>query len=323
MIRAAIYGYGNLGQALCRALRAAPDFILQGIYTHRTQTLSAQQPLPFFDAQQIFSADVQVVFNCGGSATQLPRTTPVLAQHFCVVDSFDDHGRIPAHFVAVDASARAASTLCVISAGWDPGLFSLFRILGDAFLPGCTPVTLWGPGVSQGHSDALRRLPDVQDAREYTVPLPEARRAARQGRPVSAAAGHRRICYVVPRPGADLPQLENTIRTLPGYFAGYDTEIHFISQQQLDARHTALPHGGEVIAASPALPGRGTDGLQLMELQLSLQSNPAFTAGILLGCGRAAVRLWQRGETGCRTMADLPPTLYAAEDGAVLRARYL
>ena len=321
MIRAAIYGYGNLGQALCRALKAAPDFTLQGIYTHRAQTLSAQQPLPFFDAQQIFSADVQVVFNCGGSATQLPRTTPVLAQHFCVVDSFDDHRRIPSHFAAVDAAARAASTLCVISAGWDPGLFSLFRILSRAFLPECTPVTLWGPGISQGHSDALRRLPGVQDAREYTVPLPEARRAARQGRPVAAADGHRRVCCVAPCPDADLQQLEYAIRTMPGYFAGYETEVRFISQQQLHAQHAALPHGGQVIAATPS--DRKAGEQQLMELRLALQSNPAFTAGILLGCGRAAVRLRQLGETGCRTMADLPPALYSAEESSTLLERDL
>ena len=367
MIQTAIYGYGNLGRAVRQCLQKTPDMRLCGIYTRRAARLAADDEGPFWPPQAL-NAPPQapdVIINCGGSAVELPRTTPALAARFCVVDSFDTHPAIPEHVATVDTAARAAGTLCVVSAGWDPGLFSLARLLGSAFLPGAQCATFWGPGVSQGHSDALRRLPGVADARQYTIPQPQALADARLGRPSPATACHKRVCYIVPTPGADLPALERAVRDMPNYFAGYETEVHFITAAELAAHHSRLPHGGSVICTSGAeREGRPTegeadpaegaplpldcsplpaedasrpaageahlskDGLQptdklRMELTLALDSNPAFTAGVLVACARAAVRLHRAGQSGCRTMLDLPPALYAPEDPASLRAKWM
>lgn len=327
MIHAAVYGYGNLGRAACRHLQAAEDFQLLGVVSHRAAGLQGQPDAPRFCTPQQLWQDpaifghIDVLLNCGGSARDLPKTTPALAAHFCVVDSFDTHAAIPAHFAAVETAARAAGTLCVICAGWDPGLFSLTRLLGNAFLPGAQPSTFWGPGVSQGHSDALRRLPGVADARQYTVPQPEALQAARAGRSQPAAGCHRRVCYIVPTPDADRKALAETVRSLPNYFAGYETDIHFVSAEELAAEHSRLPHGGCVVATGGA-PASG-EASQRLELQLSLASNPDFTAGVLVAAARAAARLAQSGARGCRTMLDIPPALYSPLDAGSQRARFL
>ncbi len=326
MIRAAVYGYGNLGRAVCQLLGSTPDMRLEAIYTRRAAQLQRSEPqrtaVPFLDPEALDPQKdaFDILINCGGSAKELPRTTAALAGHFCVVDSFDDHPAIPEHFAAVDTAARAGKTLCIVSAGWDPGLFSLARILGAAIVPHARLSTFWGPGVSQGHSDALRHLPGVVDARQYTLPDQTALEQAQQGQPVAReTARHRRLCYVAAEPGTDLPSLENAIRTLPHYFAGYETEIRFLSPEQLRAEHGTLPHGGRVVCSTPA----GTTPTHLLELQLATASNPMFTAGILIACARAAVRLHRTGECGCRTMADIPPAIYSPEDPASLRAKYL
>lgn len=326
MIRILVFGYGNLGRAVCGKLSSVKDMTLQGVCSHRAEQLTQQNTtglrLPFFSPAQLDTrhSDIDVIINCGGSARDLPRTTARLAGHFCVVDSFDTHAAIPEHFAAVDTAARSGGTLCIVSAGWDPGLFSLMRLYGAAFLPEAQISTFWGPGISQGHSDALRRLPGVLDARQYTIPSPDAIAAARSGGKVSCASHcHRRVCYVVPKANADLLLLEHAIRTMPGYFAGYDVEIHFVTAEELKTKHDQLPHGGHVICRSPsdcAYP-------QLAELQLQLASNPDFTAGILIACARAAFHLHRKGERGCRTMLDIPPALYHARDPASLRAGLL
>lgn len=360
MIQTAIYGYGNLGRAVRQCLQAAPDMRLCGIYTRRAARLAVDNEGLFWPPQALDAPPQvpDVIINCGGSAVELPRTTPALAARFCVVDSFDTHPAIPEHVATVDTAARAAGTLCVVSAGWDPGLFSLARLLGSAFLPGAQCATFWGPGVSQGHSDALRRLPGVADARQYTIPQPQALAGARLGRPSPATACHKRVCYIVPTPGADLPALEGAVRDMPNYFAGYETEVHFVTAVELAAHHSRLPHGGSVICTGTAgrevrptereassvegaPPSPDCDPLptgyevlssddeahpvdQLrMELTLALDSNPAFTAGVLVACARAAVRLHRAGQSGCRTMLDLPPALYAPEDAASLRAKWM
>lgn len=312
MIRAAVYGFGYLGHAVCDALQQAPDLTVCGVYSRRAARLLPHwsEPFALWEADAFFShpPTADVVINCGGSAADLPQTTPALAERCCVVDSFDCHAAIAAHRARTDTAARAAGTLCIISAGWDPGLFSLARLLGSAFVPQASISTFWGPGVSQGHSDALRRLPGVADARQYTIPLEEALTQARAGRAADAMHSHRRICYIVPTPDADRRALEQAIRSMPGYFAGYETEIHFITAQQMKAQHSRMPHGGHVICTGGGDPQR--QPALSVELQLSLGSNTAFTAGILTACARAAVRLRQAGQTGCRTMAEIPPACY-------------
>lgn len=326
MMRITVCGYGNLGRAVCQGISVAKDMILVGVCTRRAAQLRSTEVLPspasFFPPEQLEekAPDADVLINCGGSASDLPRTTAALAGRFCVVDSFDAHARIPEHFAAVDTAARQGGTLCVISAGWDPGLFSLARLFGAAFLPEAQISTFWGPGISQGHSDALRQLPGVLDARQYTIPLPDALAAAHSGNPaLPAQRCHKRVCYIAAAPDADRSALENTIRTMPGYFSGYTTEIHFISLEELKTAHATLPHGGYVICRTVPK----STATQSMELHLQLGSNPDFTAGILLACARAAVRLYRSGERGCRTMLDIPPALYAPQDSGSLRAGFL
>ena len=326
MIRVTVYGYGNLGRAVCQKIAGTDDMALYGICTRRATQLCRTEPpsfsASFFSPEQLEekAPDTDVIINCGGSAADLPHTTAVLAARFCVVDSFDTHALIPEHFAAVDTAARQNRTLCIVSAGWDPGLFSLMRLFGSAFLPQAQLSTFWGPGVSQGHSDALRRLPGVLDARQYTVPLPEALDAARSGctaRPPQQT--HKRICYLAVKPDTDRAALEAAIRSIPGYFSGYATEVHFVSLAELRAEHAELPHGGYVICRTAG----DAAAAQSMELQVSLASNPEFTAGILIACARAAVRLHRSRECGCRTMLDIPPSLYSPSDGGSLRAKLL
>lgn len=307
MLQIAIFGYGNLGRGVAAAAAQAADMKLCGIFTRRDPAalggVPAGVPVYAADSAAAHRGEFDVLLLCGGSADDLPRQTPLLARDFSVVDSFDTHAKIPAHFAAVDAAARAGGHVALISAGWDPGLFSLARLYGAAALPRGTTYTFWGAGVSEGHSDAARRVPGVADARAYTLPVVDALSAVRKGEtpPLPPRAMHRRVCYVVPAPGADLAAITRAICTMPAYFADYDTEVHFITQEEMARDHAALPHGGCVLRNGDA------GGMCGMEVSLRLGSNPAFTGGVLVACARAVCRAAARGEVGCRTLFDIPP----------------
>lgn len=323
-IRIAICGYGNLGHGAALAVQNSPDAELAAIFTRRPpqplQTGCAAPVLPL-SAIRHWREKVDVLLLCGGSATDLPRQTPDLAADFNTVDSFDTHAKIPAHFAAVDRSARASAHLSLICAGWDPGLFSVARSLFSSVLPNGSTATFWGRGVSQGHSDAIRRLPGVQDAREYTVPIPEAISAAENGAPgaYSAVTSHRRECFVVASPGADRDRIERKIREMPDYFAGYETSVTFVSQEELDRTHAALPHGGRVIRS-----GQTADGHRhTLSLGLRLNSNPEFTGGVLVAYARAVFRLRREGRTGCITPLDIAPCYLSPLTAQQARERLL
>lgn len=307
MLRIAIFGYGNLGRGAAAAAMAATDMELCGIFTRRDPAALGGVPdgVPVYaaDSAAAHKGEIDALILCGGSADDLPRQTPQLARDFCVVDSFDTHAKIQVHFAAVDAAARAGGKVALISAGWDPGLFSLARLYTEAVLPKGTTYTFWGAGVSEGHSDAARRVPGVADARAYTLPVVDALTAVRRGEvpPLSPREMHRRVCYVVPAPGADLAAITRAICTMPAYFADYDTEVHFITAEEMARDHAALPHGGCVLRNGDA---GGDCG---MEFSLHLSSNPAFTGGVLVACARAVCRAAARGEVGCRTLFDIPP----------------
>ena len=309
-MKLAIYGYGNLGHGVEAAVRTNPDMELMGIFTRRDpKTVRPQTGVPVYAAEEIgrFKNEIDAVILCGGSATDLPELTPRLAKDFHVIDSFDTHAKIPAHFDAVDAAARAGGTLALISCGWDPGMFSLNRLYASAILPDGQDYTFWGRGVSQGHSDAIRRIPGVTDARQYTVPIEEALNAVRSGKQpaLSARQKHLRECYVVAAPGADKAAIETAIKTMPNYFADYDTTVTFISEEEMRKNHSALPHGGFVIRTGKT--GYSGEHTQRIEYSLSLDSNPEFTANVLVAFARAIGRMAGRGETGCRTVFDIAP----------------
>ena len=320
-IRIAICGYGNLGRGVERALQAAGDMEPVAIVTRRPpKTVHPASAIPVLPYAQIDTLRdrVDVLILCSGSAADLPHQTPELAADFNTVDSFDTHGRIPAHFAAVHRSAAASGHLSLISAGWDPGLFSVARVLFDAVLPDGATATFWGKGVSQGHSDALRRIPGVLDAREYTVPIPGAMELAENGsaEALSPTATHRRECFVVPAEDADRDRIVRDIRSLPDYFLGYDTTVTFIMAEELKRDHAALPHGGRVIRS-----GKTGDGSRhRLALDLRLDSNPAFTGGVLVAYARAVYRLHRLGQTGCITPPDVPPAALSPKTGEVLRA---
>ncbi|MDO4797456.1 MAG: diaminopimelate dehydrogenase [Coriobacteriales bacterium] len=325
-MRVAIAGYGNLGRGVEAAVTNAPDMELVGIFTRRdpkTVTVATDTPVYAWDslAQQQGSIDVVVI--CGGSATDLPQQTPELAKLFCVVDSFDTHTNIPQHFANVDAAAREAGTVGVISCGWDPGLFSLARLYASAALPNGADYTFWGRGVSQGHSDAIRRIPGVADARQYTVPVPEAVAAARSGSnpELTIRQKHTRECFVVAQEGADLAAIEQAIVTMPNYFADYDTTVTFVSQEELDANHAGLPHGGTVIRSGRT----GLDGEfgDTVEFSLALESNPYFTGSVLASVARAVHRMSEDGKVGAYTMFDIPPALLSPMSAEELRAHLM
>ena len=310
-IRIGIVGYGNLARGVEAAIPRNPDLTLSAIFTRRDP--ASIHPMtagvPVVSAQDILSwkGKLDVLILCAGSATDLPVMTPALAAHFNVVDSFDNHSHIPAHYGVVNTAATAAGTLAVISAGWDPGLFSVNRLYAAAILPQGNTYTFWGKGVSQGHSDAIRRIPGVADARQYTVPVPEALDRVRRGEDpqLTTREKHTRLCYVVAEEGADLQEIETAIKTMPSYFADYDTTVHFISQEELNRDHAGLPHGGSVIRSG--VTGLQNENRQTIEYHLDLDSNPQFTASVLVACARAAVVMRERGETGCRTMLDIAP----------------
>lgn len=309
-MKLAIYGYGNLGRGVESAILQNPDMELVGIFTRRDpKTVRPQTGARVFAANEILlhKDEIDAVILCGGSATDLPELTPMLAKEFNVIDSFDTHANIPAHFNAVDTAAKAGRKLALISCGWDPGLFSLNRLYANAILPDGKDYTFWGRGVSQGHSDAIRRIPGVLDARQYTVPIPEALAAVRSGAQpeLSARQKHLRECYVVAAPDADRSAIETAIKTMPNYFADYDTTVTFISAEEMQKNHSALPHGGFVIRTGKT--GLSGEHTHRIEYSLTLDSNPEFTGSVLVAFARAIGRMASRGETGCRTVFDVAP----------------
>ena len=325
-IRLGIVGYGNLGKGAVWAAGQNPDLQLQAIFTRRdpeTVEVEGEVPLQPIRALSDWKGELDVLVLCAGSAKDLPAMTPALAEHFSLVDSFDRHSEIPAHFAAVDAAARKGGTLALISAGWDPGLLSLARLYGAAALPQGESATFWGKGVSQGHSNALRRLPGVLDAKQYTIPIPAMLQAVREGKGKALRPQdlHRRVCYVAAEPGRDLAALRREIETLPGYFAGYQTEVQFVSLEELHRDHSGQPHGGGVIRSG--VTGPLGERRQRMECSLTLDSNPEFTASVLLSCARAVHRMRQRGEAGCRTLLDVAPSDLASCSPETLRAQVL
>ena len=323
-MKIAIYGYGNLGRGVECALKQNPDMEAVGVFTRRDpQTVQTLTGLPVYAADQVGEFDIDVLILCGGSATDLPEMTPALARQFHVVDSFDTHAKIPMHFAAVDAAAKASGHVAVIAAGWDPGLFSLNRLYASAILPQGQDYTFWGRGVSQGHSDAIRRIEGVQDARQYTVPVEAAVEAVRAGEnpTLSTRQKHTRECFVVAKEGADKAQIEREIVNMPNYFADYDTTVTFISQEQLDTEHKGLPHGGSVIRTG--VTGLHGEHKQCIEYRLTLDSNPEFTASVLVACARAVYRRASKGESGCITVFDVAPAELSPMTGEQLRERML
>lgn len=325
-MRVAIAGYGNLGRGVEAAVAAAPDMKLVGIFSRRdpkTVTVATDTPVFAWDDLPNYTQQIDVVVLCGGSATDLPQQTPELARLYTVVDSFDTHAHIPSHFANVDAAAREAGTIGVISCGWDPGLFSLARLYASAALPNGCDYTFWGRGVSQGHSDAIRRIEGVADARQYTVPVAEALDAVRAGLnpQLSTREKHTRECYVVAKEGADLAAIEEAIVTMPNYFADYDTTVTFVSQEELDANHKGLPHGGSVIRSGRT--GLEDEFADTIEFSLKLDSNPYFTGSVLASVARAAWRMRQDGQVGARTMLDIPPALLSPLSAEELRAHLM
>lgn len=326
-IRIGIMGYGNLGRGVECAIRQNPDMTLAAVFTRREpQSLTLLTPgVPVYsvDKAPAMAGDIDVMILCGGSATDLPKQSPLMAAYFNLVDSFDTHANIPEHFAAVDAPARASGKVCVISAGWDPGLFSLNRVYAGAVLPQGRDYTFWGKGVSQGHSDAIRRIDGVKDARQYTIPVPAAVEAVRSGKmpELTTRQKHTRECFVVAEEGADKSRIEHDIVTMPNYFADYDTTVHFISEEEMKQNHSGLPHGGRVIRSGQT--GWEGEHRHIIEYQLTLDSNPEFTSSVLIACARAAYRMQEAGQKGARTLLDIPPALLSPLSGEELRRQLL
>ena len=311
MIRIGIVGYGNLARGVEAAIRQNSDMELVAVFTRRDpQSLQIRTPgvpaVAVNDAKN-WVGKIDMMILCGGSATDLPEMTPSFAKDFNVVDSFDNHANIPAHFAAVDAAAKESGNIAVISTGWDPGLFSVNRLYASAILPDGKDYTFWGKGVSQGHSDAVRRLPGVLDCRQYTIPVEDAMERVRKGEnpELTARQKHTRYCYVVAQEGADKAAIEQAIKTMPNYFEPYDTTVEFITAEQMRRDHSGLPHGGSVIrSGKTGLEGEST---QTIEYKLTLDSNPQFTASVLVACARAAMTMKGRGRCGCVTILDMAP----------------
>lgn len=325
-IRVGILGYGNLGRGVECAIKHNPDMELAAVFTRRdpeslTVLTEGARVLPAAEAPSMKDS-IDVMILCGGSATDLPGQTPEMARYFNVVDSFDTHANIPQHFEAVDLAAKEGGHVGIISVGWDPGMFSLNRLYADAILPGGRDYTFWGRGVSQGHSDAIRRIEGVKDARQYTIPVEDALGAVRSGGnpELTTRQKHTRECFVVAEEGADLGAIEQAIVTMPNYFADYDTTVHFISEEELLRDHAGIPHGGFVIRTGKT--GWEDENSHVIEYSLKLDSNPEFTASVIVAYARAAFRLGREGQTGCRTVFDIAPAYLSAADGAKLR-KYL
>ena len=325
-MKIAIAGYGNLGRGVECAVKQNDDAELFGVFTRRdpntVKTLTGVAVYSMDDIEK-YAPELDVIIICGGSATDLPKQTPTLASLCCVIDSFDTHAKIPEHFSAVDEAAKKAGKTAIISVGWDPGMFSLNRLYAGAVLPCGADYTFWGKGVSQGHSDAIRRIDGVLDARQYTIPVESALEAVRSGKnpELTTRQKHTRECFVVCREGADKARIEKEIKEMPNYFADYDTTVHFISKEELDKNHSGIPHGGFVIRSGKT--GLNGENNHIIEYSLKLDSNPEFTASVLVAYARAAVRMNKEGMTGCKTVFDVPPAYLSALSDEQLRKKLL
>lgn len=322
LIKVGIVGYGNLGRGVEAAVKLQPDMELVGIFSRRSG-LKTVSGVPNYAMSELenFKDKIDVMVLCGGSATDLIEQTPMVAKHFTVIDSFDTHARIPEHFDNVNKAAKESGHAALISCGWDPGMFSLQRVFAESILPQGKSYTFWGRGVSQGHSDAIRRLEGVVDARQYTVPREEYLEQIRNGETpeVTAQSGHLRECYVVAAEGADKAKIENDIKTMENYFVGYETIVHFISQEELDKNHKGIPHGGFVLRS-----GESTEGTRhVVEYSLKLDSNPEFTGSVLTAYARGIYRLAKHGGTGAYTVFDIPPAWISTHSAEELRAHSL
>lgn len=325
-IRIGIMGYGNLGRGIECAVAQNPDMELVGVFTRRSpQSVKTVSGAAVYSVEQLLEKkdEIDVLMLCGGSATDLPRQTPEYAGYFNVVDSFDTHAKIPEHFDQVDAAARKSGKVAVISVGWDPGMFSLQRLYANTILRDGKDYTFWGKGVSQGHSDAIRRIKGVKDAKQYTVPVEAALEAVRSGAcpELTTRQKHTRECFVVAEEGADLAQIEQEIKTMPNYFADYDTTVHFISEEELKRDHAGIPHGGVVIRSGKT--GMNKENDHIIEYKLTLDSNPEFTASVLTAYARAAYRMSREGMTGCKTVFDIPPAYLSDMSAEEMRKKLL
>ena len=326
-IRIGIMGYGNLGRGVECAIKQNPDMELAAVFTRRdpknVRILTEGAKVYHADEAKHMTDKIDVLILCGGSATDLPVQTPEYAKYFTVVDSFDTHARIPEHFAAVDAAAKEAGNVAVISAGWDPGMFSLNRVYANAILPDGKDYTFWGKGVSQGHSDAIRRIPGVKRGIQYTVPVEEAMDQVRAGKQpeLTTRQKHTRECFVVAEEGADKKQIEESIKTMKNYFDEYDTTVNFISEEEFDAVHNKMPHGGFVMRSG--MTGENENTHQMIEYSLKLESNPEFTSSVLVAYARALSRMKAEGMTGCKTVFDVAPAYLSPLSADEIRAHLL
>ena len=326
-IRIGILGYGNLGRGVECAIKQNADMELAAVFTRRdpatVQILTEDVPVCRIADVQDWKDKIDVMILCGGSATDLPKQTPVYAEMFNVIDSFDTHARIPEHFEDVDTAAKKGGNVGIISVGWDPGMFSLNRLYANVILPEGKDYTFWGKGVSQGHSDAIRRVEGVKDGKQYTIPVEAALEAVRNGEnpELTTRQKHTRECFVVLEEGADAAKVEEEIKTMPNYFSDYDTTVHFISEEELKANHSGIPHGGFVLRSGKT--GWDGENKHLIEYSLKLDSNPEFTASVLVAYARAAYKLAQEGQSGCKTVFDIAPAYLSAKSGAELRKHLL
>ena len=326
-MRIGILGYGNLGRGVECAIKQNPDMELVAVFTRRApETVSVLTETAAVcsvaDVEQ-WKDKIDVMILCGGSATDLPVQTPKYAEFFNVVDSFDTHARIPEHFDDVDEAAKKSGHVGIISVGWDPGMFSLNRMYANAILPEGHDYTFWGKGVSQGHSDAIRRVEGVKDGKQYTIPVESALKSVRNGEnpELTARQKHTRECFVVLEEGADAAKVEEEIKTMPNYFSDYDTTVHFISEEELKANHSGIPHGGFVLRSGKT--GWNGENKHLIEYSLKLDSNPEFTSSVLIAYARAAYRLASEGQSGCKTVFDIAPAYLSAKSGEELRKHML
>ena len=326
MIKIGIVGYGNLGKGVESAICSSNDMELVAVFTRRNpDSVHTYTDVNVYDINKVndMKDKIDVMIICGGSANDLPKQTPELAKHFNVIDSFDTHARIPEHFENVDSASREGDKISLISAGWDPGMFSINRLISQAILPNGKDYTFWGRGVSQGHSDAIRRIEGVVDARQYTVPVESAVNSVRNGEnpELSTRDKHTRECYVVAQEGADLEKIRNAIVNMPNYFADYDTTVNFITQEELDKNHKGIPHGGMVLRSGTT--GMNNENKHIIEYKINLDSNPEFTSSVIVAYARAIYRMYREGVRGCKTVFDIAPVYLHPDSPEEVRKKLL